>query len=432
VNREGLTVGGVILSANVSHYYHTALALQQAGILQRYICAIGFARSNPWYVRFLPNHWRRKLRSRDISGIDGALVRTIWIAEILQRGLPAMGLISWDRGNCLNNYLYDILAQRWIEPCDVFHFVSSVGLYSARKAKAAGGIVVCDVRTEYPDYQFQVLGEEYARLGLYYNPPGLSYDNKIKAEYALADYIIVPSRYAQRTFVEAGFDAGRVLVLPYGVDPTQFFVADQKEVGHAAAARLSSSQQRPFRVIFVGQIVPRKGVHYLLEAFHRLSMDDMELLLVGHLDETMAPIVHAAVERDARIRIVDNVPKAELQRLYSTAAVLVLPSLADSWGLVVLEAMACGLPVIVSENSGSSEVVSEGVNGFVVPIRDVDAIEEKLDYLYIHSGALQQMGQAAHETVKHYTWQCYGQRLIQYYRDVFGVTVCRAAALQIP
>jgi glycosyltransferase involved in cell wall biosynthesis len=407
----------VILSANVSHYYYTALALQQAYYLKRYICAIGIRRENLWLAQLLPDYWQKKLRGRDISGIDTNLIRSIWGAELLQRGLPHLGLISQERGNWLNNYLYDILARRWVESCDIFHFVSSIGLYSARRAKANSSLIVCDIRTEYPAYQFQILAEEYRRLGLPYNPPGLLYDKKIKAEYAISDYLIVPSLYAKRTFIQAGFDSQSIFVLPYGVDLKKFFISDD-DGDINKTIQTSARQCHTFRIIYVGQIVPRKGVHYLIEAFNKLAINDAELLLVGFIDETMYPTVKKAVKHNLRIRIVGELPKTELYRLYNSASVFVLPSLADSWGLVTLEAMACGLPVIVTENTGSSEAVHEGVNGFIVPIRDAEALQEKLIYLYEHCDLRQEMGQAARRSVMDFTWERYGQRLLDAYSEI--------------
>jgi glycosyltransferase involved in cell wall biosynthesis len=407
----------VILSANVSHYYYAALALQQANSLKRYICAISIRKEKPLFAHFLPDYWQKKLKGRNISDIDKRLTRSIWVAELLQRGLPYLGLISSDRGNLLNNYLFDLLAQRWVESCDIFHFVSSIGLHSARKAKANGSLVVCDVRTEYPDCQFQLLAEEYNNLGLSYNPPGLLYDERIKAEYGLADYLIVPSNYAKRTFVEAGFDPKSVFVLPYGVDLEHFLISDSK--GERKDADETGGRHRnTFRIIYVGQIVPRKGVHYLIEAFNKLKINDAELLLVGGIDQSMHPILEEAVRRNRKIRAVGESPRLDLYHLYNTGSVFVLPSLADSWGLVVLEAMACGLPVIVTENTGSSQAVEEGVNGFIVPIRDAEALHRKLIYLYEHPDVRQEMGRAASCSARKFTWEQYNKGLLDIYREI--------------
>lgn len=410
----------VILSANVSHYYYAALALQKANALKRYISAIGIRNGLPVFSRFLPGYWQKKLKGRNISAIDEKLIRSIWVAELLQRALPSLGLISQDRANLLNNYLFDILARPWIESCDIFHFVSSIGLYSARKAKENGSIVVCDIRTEYPDYQFQILAEEYDRLDLPYSPPGLLDDKRAKAEYCVADYVIVPSNYAKRTFVEAGFNAQSVFVLPYGVDPKQFFkcgsITETTETNQT-----NDKPDKTFRIVYVGQIVPRKGVHYLIEAFNELEVTDKELLLIGAVHQSMHRIVEEAMRHDSRIRVVGEIPKMDLYRLYNTGSVFVLPSLADSWGLVVLEAMACGLPVIVTQNTGSGQAVEEGVNGFIVPIRNPQALHEKLIYLYEHPQIRLEMGRAASSSVRNFTWERYAKGLLEIYRELMRI-----------
>ena len=408
-----------VLSANVSHYYYTALALQQAGYLRRYICAITARGRNGRLARVLPDYWRKKLQGRDISAIKPELVRSIWLAEALQRGLPALRLTSRDRADWLNNYLFDALAQRWLEPCDVFHFTSSVGLYCAGRAKAMGSLVVCDSRTEYPDYQFAILAEEYERLGLPFNPPGLLYDKKVKAEYAIADVVIVPSSYAKRTFVAAGFNEEAVFVLPYGVDKQQFFALNGGEEADPEC-REAGWHNSSFRILYAGQIIPRKGIAYLISAFEKLRVKAAELVLVGRVDAALAPLMTAAVQRDSRIRVAGELPKTELYKLYNSGSVLVLPSLADSWGLVVPEAMACGLPVIASANAGSSEAIQDGMNGFIVPARDSDALADRLAYLYEHPSQRRSMGQAARRSMADFTWERYGQRLLAIYHTIIA------------
>jgi glycosyltransferase involved in cell wall biosynthesis len=108
----------------------------------------------------------------------------------------------------------------------------------------------------------------------------------------------------------------------------------------------------------------------------------------------------------------------ELFRYYSNASVFVLPSLADSFSLVVLEAMACGLPVIVSAHTGSKEVLTEGLDGFIVPIRDVEALKEKILYFYRHPDAREEMGEAALCRVQELTWDLYGERAVEIYRSI--------------
>jgi len=124
------------------------------------------------------------------------------------------------------------------------------------------------------------------------------------------------------------------------------------------------------------------------------------------------------VKGNNRIRHIPDVPKVELLRYYSNASVFVLPSVADAQPLVVLEAMACGLPVIVTENCGSTDFVRDGIDGFVIPIRDVEALKDRLLFLYKDEAKRRQMGDQARTRVQEFTWEQYGRRLIEVYHEI--------------
>jgi glycosyltransferase involved in cell wall biosynthesis len=107
-----------------------------------------------------------------------------------------------------------------------------------------------------------------------------------------------------------------------------------------------------------------------------------------------------------------------LHEYYGRSSVLVLPSLADSYGLVALEAMACATPLIVSSNTGMASIISQGMEGFVVPIRDVETIKERLRWLYENSDAAVEMGRAASRLVSHLSWEEYGRRSVSVYKQI--------------
>lgn len=395
----------VTLSSNVPYYYNTAIALQNAGILERYIYAVGTKRIPEAFSRVLPNYWVMKLKGRQVSRIDSERLKTIRLPELLQKGLPITGLISRERGNWIASHLFDLMASYYVRDCDIFHAFSGVGLYSARRAKERGAVVICDQNSPYPDYERHLIRAEYEKLGLAFDPPGLLYDSKIKAAYELADYIIVPSEFAKHSFIQAGYDPDHLMVIPYGAELQ-------------TASRPESASGEVFRIIYVGQIVPRKGVHYLVQAFEELGLPDAELLLVGDVGEEMCGFVERWVRRNPRVTATGSVPRIQLNEYYGRSSVFVLPSISDSFGLVVAEAMAAGLPVIVTENTGSRELVCEGAEGFVVPIRDVEELKEKILRLYENSGLRREMGAAARNRVKEFSWEKYGERLISVYEEI--------------
>jgi glycosyltransferase involved in cell wall biosynthesis len=149
-------------------------------------------------------------------------------------------------------------------------------------------------------------------------------------------------------------------------------------------------------------------VPYLLEGFRRAGLppERSELVLVGEA----WPESRAFLPRYAGLyRRVPFVSPAELAAVYRSASVLVLPSIQDGFGMVVFEAAACGLPAVVSGNVGVP--VRDGEHGFVVPIRDPDAIAAKLTYLYQHEEVRRRMGRAAREHVLPFTWERYDSEI---------------------
>ncbi len=391
-----------VLVSNITHYHHLAAGLAGAGYLARYITTLCPYQEDA-IPGWLSGYWQRKLEGRRLTHIPRERVRQVWAAEGVQRLLPATRLVSRDRGDWANNYLFDWLAKRHIPECDVLHFVSSVGLACALQAKRRGATTVCDVRQEHPFFQKRLLEEESARYGLPLNVSGASYQSKVLDELAVADYIIAPSEHAKRTYVAEGFARDQVLPLPFGVDLEQFQPA-------------AGGPSQKFQILYAGAITLRKGPQYLLEAFRQARLREASLTLVGPLDPAFQPIL---ARYEGICRVLPPLPKSDLARLYAESSVFVLPSLADSFSLATLEAMACGIPVIVSENTGAADLVSNGRNGYVVPIRDATALTERLTELYSDRERCLAMGRDARQAACRMTWERYARSAVALYQFQF-------------
>ena len=214
------------------------------------------------------------------------------------------------------------------------------------------------------------------------------------AEVAAADRLIMLSTYHQRTFAEIGVPAERMFVAPLCVDLDLFTPASDPAKG-------------TFRVAFIGQITQRKGISYLVEGFKRAELEDAELMLVGRTIGSAEPWIH-----EPGVRHVPAVPRFMLPELLRTAHVTALPSIIEGFGATSLEGMACGLPAIVSENSFAHDVIDHGVDGWVLPIRDPDAIAQCLRRLYDDRNLQRSMGRAARRKAQQYPWDRYGQAVL--------------------
>jgi glycosyltransferase involved in cell wall biosynthesis len=396
----------VVLSSNISHYHYAAHALYRTRRLARYVTAPAPRGLVGGIARALPRHSRTKFEGRKVPEMPGATVTQLVVPELVQKVAVGTHLLGQDRANWLHGELFDLSASRFARDGDAFHFVSSIGLRSARRAKSAGATIVCDERAEDQEVQHAALIPEYSALGLPFEPPGGSLlAENVRAEHELADYVFVGSDYSKETYVARGRDPGTIFVCPYGFEPMIF----------AAGGRTTD---RPFTVAFAGQLTPRKGVHHLVAAWQNLGLRDARLVLLGPVDPVLAPIVERWRTSMPNVEIAGGVPKIDLPRYYAKADVFALPSVADSQPLACLEAMACGLPAVVTTAMGSREVVRDGVDGYVLQPGRTDVLEETLQRMYDDRDRTATMGESARARSAEYTWERYEQRFAAAYDEI--------------
>jgi glycosyltransferase involved in cell wall biosynthesis len=274
-------------------------------------------------------------------------------------------------------------------------------LYAGRAAREVGAVAVLNQVVGHVEAALDLFAEEAKRAPEFAETmPRLpaAIVERHCAEIAEAERILVPSDYVRQTLVARGADPERIAVLPYGVDVTRFRPVPRRA-------------DRPFRLLFVGSLSQRKGIKYLLEAVRRLALADAELVLAGRMVGSAA----AFRPYDGRFRHVAHVPYHEVHALYRHADVFVFPSLHEGSAFATYEALASGLPVVTTANSGS--VVRDGEEGFLVPIRDVDAIADRILRLYRDPDLRRAMGEKARRRAEAFTWGDYRQRLNALFDD---------------
>ncbi len=195
----------------------------------------------------------------------------------------------------------------------------------------------------------------------------------------------MPSTFAYKSFIEKGVPPEKLVKIPYGVDLNLF--------------RPFPKEDDIFRVIYVGALTLRKGVQYLLESVASLKHTKIELWLIGSLSPEVRPIM---TKYNGIYQYFGVIPRSELAKYYSQASVFVIASVEEGLALVQAQAMACGIPVIATVNTGAEDLFTDGMEGFIVPIRNPKAISEKLLYLYENPDICAEMGQAALKTRSKY------------------------------
>ena len=162
---------------------------------------------------------------------------------------------------------------------------------------------------------------------------------------------------------------------------------------------------------------PAKGIHYLLKSFFLLNLPNAELWIIGdtnYLKEDSLFEKHIKKYITNKVKFKGKIASNEIYKFFSQCSILVLPSLSDGFGKVVSEAMACKLPVIVSQNTGAKDLVIDNYNGYVIPVRDEISLSSKLEHLYYEKEKLIYLGNNAQMYVKkNATWENYGERLFE-------------------
>lgn len=341
-------------------------------------------------------------------GIDPTFIHSIWHLEILARAWQRVP--NWLKGDRNLQFWFhehfDQAVLKFISPAsNLFAGWSSLCLYSLRRAKELGALTVVDRGSSHMEYQTKTLQEEYERWGLEFTAthPGV-YERELQ-EYAEADCIAIPSLFVKRTFLEKGIPESKLIHVPYGTSLAEFYPLPKED--------------STFRVIHCGSITLRKGVQYLLQAFYELNLPDTELWLVGSLSPEMEPFL--AKYQSNRIILKGKHPQNQLSWLYSQCSVFCLASIEDGFGMVIPQAMACGLPVIHTTNTGGEDIVRNGVDGVCIPIRDVEALKEKILFFYENSERRVYMGNNALEQAsKSLSWDDYGEKMIAAYQSALA------------
>lgn len=293
--------------------------------------------------------------------------------------------------------------KRFINQSDVFIGWSGSSLEALLEAKKMGKLTILERGSTHYNYQVNILKEEYALYGKKFEPNFQTWQRELQ-EYDLADYISIPSTFVKNTFIEQGVPEEKLIVNPYGVDLTNFKRIDKKD--------------QVFRIITSGNLSIQKGTKYLLEAFDQLNLDNAEIWHLGSINDDMKEWL--SQYKNPNVHFLGHKPQNELYRYYSQGSVFVLMSVQEGLAMVQPQAMACGLPLIISTNTGGSDLISEqGKEGYVIPIRDVEKLKEVLLELYKSPEKLVKMSQDVQKRVeKGFTWDDYGKRYADFINNI--------------
>ena len=345
----------------------------------------------------LPGRLRRLAAARPLEALPpDRLVGLTPVSELGRAASAHMFPGTWGgRAMYWQKHIFDRRASRRIR-ADVVVGMPGSSAETFRRTKQRAGRTVLNFVNSHPvyhnDYLRQLAGVSNREL----IPSWVA--ARVDEELELADLVLVPSRFVARQLESLAIGT-KIVVEPYGVDLGKFRGPDDH----------SPSTDRVL-CLYVGQISHRKGVRFLIEAASLIRSPRLEVALVGPM---VSREVLGDIGENRNISYRGNAGHDQVAELMRAADVFVLPSVEDAYPLAVLEAMASSLPVIVTSNVGSAELIDHGANGFVVPPADPSSLAFYLKLLCDDESLRQRMGTAARQRVEtQHSWDQYGERVV--------------------
>jgi len=337
--------------------------------------------------------------------IEKKKIKSVVLKEIIERIIIKLKL-----SNYLNfiffylNKYFEYFASKKVDykNSDILVGWSGFSHKAFQKSKNYNIIKILERGSSHIKYQTEILLEEYKKFNLKYK----IYPNLIKQElieYDLADFISIPSEFVKKSFLQNRIEEKKIILNPYGVNLNNFYPKKKKD--------------NIFRFIYVGTSSIRKGVWYTLKAFNELNLPNAELILVGPIDLDFLPLL-SEFNSNKKIKIINHVEQNKLVEFYNISDVFVISSIEDGFAMVIPQALACGIPVICTENSGGSELIYSGKNGFVVPIRDINKLKEKMILLYEDKKLYDHLKNDIEKKRNNLSWNDYGDKVEIKYRNL--------------
>ncbi len=291
---------------------------------------------------------------------------------------------------------------RHLEPCDFIHAMPGQALHTFRAARRAGIRTVLNHATGPIREWVRIMEPEYSRIGQKLTtvcPYDAAYFEREDEEYLLADYHCAASSVVRDQLLHMGIPARQIVVIPYGADTnTRVFRRGEND-----------TPPREFRILFAGQIGLRKGLRTLLDALTLCGKPEWRIDFVGTKHPESAQDL-AAYKGTVPLEFHGTKSQAQLAAMMRASSVLVLPSLEEGFGLVVPQALNCGLPCIVSDRVGGKDLIRPGENGAIFPIGDAEALAREL----IHAS------QNPRRTKDNYRWEEPARKLVEWSREIAG------------
>lgn len=403
----------IILShSGKQHSYHVAKSLKNLGYLKKFHTSSYI--TSKYVQKIISKSDNQFWSKRFLDGLDSDSVSANWRFEIRELFLRKFG----NSGKIIENAVYqrDEKFDRYIASKllklnnPIFWGFQGSSLKSLKSTKTKGGMAICELATAHVTFAQEILAEEMKLMPEWAETISnvefpSDYQKRLEEEPFVADKVIAASTFTVNSLLKAGLTEGRIFKLPLGTSVEHIAYNPKK----------SNISNRALKLLYAGTLTQRKGIAYLLEAMNCFNNKDVELHCIGHKFGGESVLRNFS----SSYNYVGPMSQQELFKKYSEYDALVLPTLFEGFALVIVEAMAAGLPVITTSHSIGPDIIEDDKNGYIIPIRDVNSIVEAISKLRSKSDdQYHEMRVSSRESALNYSWTKYEHNLSNFLKSL--------------
>lgn len=405
----------IVFHPGKQHSFRIATALKKEGLLYKYITTV-YDKKSSWLMQFIKlflneeNRRRAMNRNSKLLDDDDIVLFSTFISFLL------LLAVRIDKRKHFARWLNDYVSRRFQQKVAIYaikHNVDVVIGYDANCAlcfdilrkKAPQIKRVMDNAAPNRNYLYKIYNENWDKCGPFvktFEAYKYLHDKENAQKYAeeikKAQFHIVASGFSKKSLLYEGVPDKNIFIIPYGVETERFMYFDREY------------QAGFLNLLFIGEVNQRKGIYQICEAAKRINNPNIQFNIVGAGYEAMEQLF---------------IPYKQFVNFHGTAYfdsmklhlkenhVLLFPSMGDGFGLVLLEAMAAGMPVIASKNCAGPDLVIDGENGFLINVCDVNELIEKIMYCYKNINTIAGMGMCARKVAHTFTWSNYNKHIVE-------------------
>lgn len=387
------------------HSFELAEGLRRKGVLYKYITTVYYKKYNLTYLitRLLNGQSKNKAKNRCQEDLDPYVMQYCELPGLIKLFVMRVPFIK-KLYNTIKYKSSDFFARKTAKYC-IDNHIDAVIVYDDTsplfgkiiKQSQSKTKVILDMSSAALPYlakiyrKDMIISPDYADK--LYRERKNALDNKLlqraKKEIEYADYYLVASNFTKSSLMNCGVNKDRIYVCPYGVDSSLFKPGDNRnrDILHA---------------VYIGGTKQFKGISYLIEAFFRLNNKPVDLTIIGinDLPEDLTNQLH-------NVYFTGVIMPEEVSNFLLKSDFAIFPSLGDGFGFAVTESLSAGCPVICTHNTGASDLIEDGINGFIIKPHSYEAIIEKVVFMLDNRIELKKMQINARKSVTDLTWDRY-------------------------